>query len=277
MILEVLRGNTTRRWPLLERLTRDEKLMWVRELRGMVALLWMVSLLLICSLFAAAVILLFVLLSGYLFPIPSYVAFLVLIVVVTISTVRATRQDIQSEGYTLLSLTTIPDKEIIWSYVFAGIHRVRTLLGIIIGLAPLLSFFLTILPIALDFRANFDFTPSSESGSNSTLLWIVLGALFWSFCMALSTLGLTITAATLSVGLMLWFRNDLISTILTLVFTLPIASFILLVVSFNVAQAVLDNTPVPIFSFLILSFSIAILPYLGASAVARFSARKPAA
>src|SRR5688500_15016461 len=105
MILQVLRGNTTRRWPLLERLTREKDLRWIEDLRNLIAALWAITLLLILMLFIAPKIFLFILFSISFFAIPSFLILLALFIVVTLSAGQIMASEIQGERYTLLFLT----------------------------------------------------------------------------------------------------------------------------------------------------------------------------
>jgi hypothetical protein len=131
----------------------------------------------------------------------------------------------------------------------------------------------TLSPIVFEFNRNFSSMQPGYFSSNSPLLWIVLGLSFWSICLTMGLLALMILAAALGVGLMLCYRNDLLSASITLMLIISIASFMLLGVWTNIATTEWYRVPMPFVGVLILSLIVAILPYIGAAAVARFSER----
>jgi hypothetical protein len=293
MILNILRGNLTGRWVLLKRLTGKQDFVWLHAMRDRVIRFWLVSLFLIALAFVISLLFFVWLLLGIFLAIPGFVAFIIFLIVLSIITARITNAETNHDRFSLLCLTSITDRELALSFLFAGIYRVRRVLPLLIGFCPLLIVSVAVTPAGrqLDFsNANTCWWVSPLGNSYcdrvytlpvSAMLRVLAGSLLGSAGLTISILGVVILTPILTTGLLFVFRNEIGAVVFTLFLVLPIASLILFALPtegflwlwYHVSLAQL-------ISFSGVVVAVAVFSYVLTFAVARLAerwARKPLA
>jgi hypothetical protein len=138
----------------------------------------------------------------------SLLLFLLSSPIVGAVTAIQTSQDIQSEAYRLMHLTSLTKLQIVQGYIYAGLHRTRLLLAFMIGVAPALGggllYSILRLLILQPFNGQFS---SSVSKPYHPVFFDVAGPLIVTMVATAGLLALIPLAAILGTGLSLCWRE----------------------------------------------------------------------